>query len=423
MDGGPHFRPVEIRRLYTGDTLNPRVVLRDHNGFQMANASVTVDVKRPNQGTGNILTTSGLRGAGSLAGDVIDARTNTLKALERAAGGTLVTTSTQTFPLFDDGELDGDGTLEPDGIFGNPLPEVVRQEGTYEFHAYASYGENCSGARETSWAVYASVGIDPGKTGVTADPLGPGPGGCERLRLILTPRDRYGNHVGPGRADSFIIEAQPGSTPVGGITDLGNGSYTQEICWDPESENPPGVVVVQPERPPVVVSTAPPAPEVRFSYSVKFVCGVSHEHACGCSPVAPGIYTTEINIHNYQLKTVRIEKHVIPLVLAGAVVGREPSFVGRKASERMELPAHSATMDDCCRLAEMLLGAAPSGPLPLTIGFLEVISPVELAITAVYTVTGPDAKTTAIDVETISPRKVTADRTPPEPTQPAGGGK
>ncbi len=425
VDGGPYFRPAEMRPVYTGDPINPRVILRDHNGFQMANASVTVDVKRPNQGTGNILTGSGLQAAGSLGGDVIDARTKTLKALEQAAGGTLITTSTQTIPLFDDGELDGDGTLEPDGIFGNPQPDLLRQEGTYQFHAHATYGENCSGARETAWAVYVSVGIDPGQTVVTADPLGPGPGGCQRLRLTFTPRDRYGNYVGPGRAGSFGIQGQPGSSLTGGVTDLGNGSYTQEVCWDADSGNPPGIGVEQPDRPVVVVTANPPAAAARFSYSVKFVCGVARGHDCGCGPVAAGTYATEINIHNFQLKPVKIEKHILPVVLAGAAAGREPKFVERRVSERMELPPHTATMDDCCRIAEMLFGAPPAGPLPLTIGFLEIVSPVEVAVTAVYTVTGPDGKQTAIDVETITPRRVTGAPTPEPntPGQPAGGTK
>jgi hypothetical protein len=426
VDGGPYFRPAEMRRLYTGDTVNPRVILRDHNGFAMEHADVSVDIKRPNDGTGNILTQSGLQAAGNIGGDFIDARTNTLLALEQASGGTLITTTTETIPLFDDGELDGDGTLEPDGIFGNPQPDLLRREGTYEFHAHAVYGEECRGVRETAWSVYVSVGIDPGTTTVTSDPLGPGPG-CERLRLTFTPRDRYGNHVGPGRGDSFAIVPRPGSTLTGAVTDLGNGSYTQEICWDPTSVEPPGFGIDQPDRPTVVVTGAPPPVQGRFIYSVKFVCGVAQAHDCNCAPVVAGVYATEINIHNFQVPATVIEKHVIPLVFAGAAVGREPRFAGRKFSEKMELPGLSATMDDCCRIAEMLLGAPPSGPSPLTIGFLEIISPVELAVTAVYTVNGPNGRTTSIDVETIEPRRIQADLpvprpTPPDqPTQPRGG--
>jgi hypothetical protein len=56
-------------------------------------------------------------------------------------------------------------------------------------------------------------------------------------------------------------------------------------------------------------------------------------------------------------------------------------------------------MDDCCRLSELLLGAAPEGQVPLTTGVLEIISTVELAVSAVY------GKGDAIDVETIAPKR------------------
>jgi hypothetical protein len=63
-------------------------------------------------------------------------------------------------------------------------------------------------------------------------------------------------------------------------------------------------------------------------------------------------------------------------------------------------------MDDCCRIAELLLGAPPQGSTPLTVGFLEIVSPIELSITAVYTASGPDGKTVSIDVEQIVPKVV-----------------
>lgn len=97
------------------------------------------------------------------------------------------------------------------------------------------------------------------------------------------------------------------------------------------------------------------------------------------------------------------------MILAGAAAGREPNFVGRKATDRIVLPAHTATMDDCCRLSELLFGA-PAGALPLTIGFLEIVSPVELSITAVYTATDADSRAVSIDVEQIDAKKVPVSR-------------
>jgi hypothetical protein len=57
-------------------------------------------------------------------------------------------------------------------------------------------------------------------------------------------------------------------------------------------------------------------------------------------------------------------------------------------------------MDDCWRLQELLLGGAVEGQVPLTTGVLEIISTVELAVTAVYT-TGDGA----IDVAAIGVKR------------------
>jgi hypothetical protein len=168
---------------------------------------------------------------------------------------------------------------------------------------------------------------------------------------------------------------------------------------------------------PLTVGTAPDGVRVgpnndyeirckSFSYAVKFVCGVQAECECACGPVRPGSYATEINIYNHHAERVEVRKHVIPLVLAGAPAGREPRMVGARASDSIVLAPHSATMDDCCRLAELLLGAPPQGPLPLTVGFLEIVSPVELSVTAVYTVSSPNASSISIDVDQITPRIV-----------------
>jgi hypothetical protein len=184
------------------------------------------------------------------------------------------------------------------------------------------------------------------------------------------------------------------------VNDLGNGSYQVDVCSDPDSLEPPGIVVVQPERPPVVIVS----PDFRlFVYSVKFICGEQKDDCCGCSPVQPGRYATEINIHNPEEKNAPVLKRSIPLVLAGAVLGREPKFKQPATREIIRLPAHSATMDDCCHLLETLLGA-PSLSAPLTIGILEIMSTVELNVTAVYTATDGSGGRPSIDVEQITTR-------------------
>jgi hypothetical protein len=153
--------------------------------------------------------------------------------------------------------------------------------------------------------------------------------------------------------------------------------------------------------------TVPPCPDESavYTYSVKFICGEQRDCSCECTSVRPGIYATEINIHNYHEKEVRVVKHITPLILAGASIGREPKFGLPKAKDHIILPPHGATMDDCCRLGELLFGGKPSSPMPLMIGFLEITSTEDLAVTAVYTVSSASGSI-SIDVEQINAARV-----------------
>ena len=74
--------------------------------------------------------------------------------------------------------------------------------------------------------------------------------------------------------------------------------------------------------------SVPACPPTRFVYSAKFICGEQPACGCECTAVQPGRYATDINIHNYGVKEVAIYKRFIPVVLAGAPVGREPRVVG-----------------------------------------------------------------------------------------------
>jgi hypothetical protein len=53
--------------------------------------------------------------------------------------------------------------------------------------------------------------------------------------------------------------------------------------------------------------------------------------------------------------------------------------------------------------------------MPLTIGFLEITSPQELVVTAVYTVSDLTSGSVSIDVEQISGAKVKIEPPKPEP--------
>jgi hypothetical protein len=108
-----------------------------------------------------------------------------------------------------------------------------------------------------------------------------------------------------------------------------------------------------------------PAAADIFLHSVKIVCGKQTETNCCCLPGArPGVYATEVNIQNLHLGPAMVVKGVLPLINMGAVVAREPDVAEAPSFpvrvEVIELPGLGATMDDCCRIAELVLGGAPA---------------------------------------------------------------
>ena len=148
-----------------------------------------------------------------------------------------------------------------------------------------------------------------------------------------------------------------------------------------------------------------------FGYSAKIVCGKQTDASCCCSAgVRPGVYATEVNIQNLNLVTAPVLKFVLPLINSGAVVAREPNVADAAAAVRgrrvdvVKLPPLGATMDDCCRISELLLGAAPSGDAPLTIALLTIVSQFELAVSVVYTANPLSGDGISIDVEYIPSR-------------------
>lgn len=150
-----------------------------------------------------------------------------------------------------------------------------------------------------------------------------------------------------------------------------------------------------------------------FLYSVKFLCGFQAapdpNGASACASVQPARYSTEINIHNFdKTKRAKVEKSVLLLVRNGEALGREPRTVKAEPFDQIEIPPREATMDDCCLLSEKL----GLNPKTISIGFLQIVSSLELNVTAVYTasVSGsglpPAGGSISIDIETVAGRKI-----------------
>ena len=244
-DGGPTFNPMPMPRLYTGDPINPLVFLRQASA-EGVDADVTVEIEGPAGALGELLAKQGIGAASVVDGDAVDQRASTLIAME-AAQGPLVPTMRRTEKLFDDG-LHGDGGMEPDGVYGLGLTDLTAFEGTYTFRAIAVYGEDCRARRETSWAVHVDIGIDGKRSEVETMPAGGG-----RARVTVTPRDSFGNRLGPGRLDAFEFQPTGPASLDGDPLDNGDGTYTQVIDPGPSGLVAPGLSIAQPDRPPSTI--------------------------------------------------------------------------------------------------------------------------------------------------------------------------
>jgi len=136
-----------------------------------------------------------------------------------------------------------------------------------------------------------------------------------------------------------------------------------------------------------------------FIYNVKFVCGMQKNEFKGdeCSAIlSSGIYSTEVNILNFGGKEVSIVKVFIPVVVNNKAIAREPKTHGPVSAEKVVLKGLHATMDDCCKINEMLKELKADEHLK--IGFIEIISPIELEVYGVYSVTDMGQQHPTVDV-------------------------
>jgi hypothetical protein len=257
--GGPRLaRWPDRARYHVGDPINPIVALRYAAGGAPGHASVRVTVTRPSASLGNILAQEKLKPPITLSGDTIPARQATLMAIEAASGQPAVGYTETAFDLISD-PAHTNGQFETAGVFGYPSTDLLTVEGNYTFHARATYGVGCVSTRELTWSIMVHPSIDPGRTGVTVSDGGQRPDGTRAGTVTVTPRDRYGNLLGPGRLADLTITGMPGTTVTGPVRDNRDGSYRVPVAWDPAA-GAPGVIVAQPGRPLAAVVLRPPGP-------------------------------------------------------------------------------------------------------------------------------------------------------------------
>lgn len=157
-----------------------------------------------------------------------------------------------------------------------------------------------------------------------------------------------------------------------------------------------------------------------WSYAAKFVCGYQRTATPGAAspgePVLkPANYASEINIHNPNYKQVPLRKKFLVLVNQlnpqNPWIIREPNQVEPMKIITMTLGPDYATMDDCNNLWTLTYPGVPlPSPMPVFIGYLVVLSPLELDIDVVYTANTPGDLTTTPDSVSIDVERVTGKR-------------
>jgi hypothetical protein len=172
-----------------------------------------------------------------------------------------------------------------------------------------------------------------------------------------------------------------------------------------------------------------------FRYSVKFVCGQAQEPApcleyreggseevkwicpdstvpagANGAQVVRGLYATAINVYNPTLpKGTNDGSVVFGKKVAVALPWQKSGPVSH--FERAVLRSGHAFEIDCEELAAKVLETFPGGtgtppPFPVFLkGFLVIMSPAELDVTAVYSSRPLTSGISTIDVEVIEPRK------------------
>jgi hypothetical protein len=412
--GGPSLRPYQQpRRLYTGDVLHPKVIFQYADETVPQGGVVSLKLRRPNASVGTILSQVGLGQPRVVSGDVIPARQATLSKIESDNGAPVATYVEESHSMFDTGAAAE--TFRPAGIFGVRLENALVVEGTYTFHAKARIEGACTLTREVQWSHHVSVGIDPGSTPVTVAPTGDGDG---HVVVTFTPQDRYGNHVGPGAGDDMDVVPVPGCTPVGGLVDLGDGRYRQELDCDPDGDDVPGIVVTQPGRDPVVLT---PGARTRtiYRYPVQLHCGTQDDCCCDCATVLPGRYATSISVFNGADRPALVVQSVLPTTLAGANLGGWPDAGGVRGRERTEIGSMETSVIDCCSVSRILQGAAATGPQAMTSATVLIESRSPLHVTASYTMVTAAGTGASIDVEVIEPQRHVLREPAPRPEPPA----
>lgn len=225
--------PSTVLRAGEAIPLRARVTER---GRALSPRRVTATVRRPRISAGNLIRQSKVTDA-DRARIVRELRNREIQASPLAQtweaafrdpkNAQLVQPVVETVELFDDGRPEHGDERAGDGTYSARIADT-KVAGEYEVRFDVAGDSNLRGPFRTTRTVSATVVVrDVSRTEVEVLAVKRLPRG-DLLRVAVTPRDRFGNFLGPGYADRIRISL-PDAKPTGPIVDRLDGTYTQEL--------------------------------------------------------------------------------------------------------------------------------------------------------------------------------------------------
>ncbi len=145
--------------------------------------------------------------------------------------------------LYDDG-THGD-SIANDGIYSLSFNNTdLEGSYTFRFHVRGTTSDGLKFSRTRMLSQF--VGIQPDEEASEVTSLsGSVSGGWLTMYVYFLPRDRLGNYVGPGFAHKYKVNIEGGML-AGGLQDLNNGSYMQQVRYR-EGDSKPTVTFTDKE--------------------------------------------------------------------------------------------------------------------------------------------------------------------------------
>lgn len=217
-------------QMQTGDRARVWARISADPDLPSGGPKVVAYCNRPLKGVGNVLHEMTVDPAKLRVMDTTGERSLTvlkLDYLQSLHKGQLLPRADSTLVLYDDGgHADG---AAGDGLYANTF-EDTKTAGSYTFRFVASdipTGAGLKTTREWTKSFYTQVGIAPDYSQLAAKFQGSSAKGL-RYRVSVTPRDRFGNYLGPGHQVTVSASRGAAVKPVM-LDDKLDGTYAREV--------------------------------------------------------------------------------------------------------------------------------------------------------------------------------------------------